>query len=151
MPLNVRNGIAPAMKADGKLTYWGKMVGDVANDNLKKLLGIDLELSTPGDNQEKTHERQEALDIVEDPANRGLNARQLILKYKQPHASGEHLTFPSRSEIAEVMSEFEDECFVDIFGDGSVTTPHQMVGGPRRPGFVGTRLEQTRRNQSGED
>jgi len=24
LPLNVRNGIAPAMKADGKLTYWGK-------------------------------------------------------------------------------------------------------------------------------
>ena len=80
MPLNVRNGIAPAMRTDGNLTYWGKNLEDAADDKIPKLLGKDVELSIPGDDYDKTKERKEALDIVEDPANRGLNVRQLILK-----------------------------------------------------------------------
>ena len=32
LPLNVRNGIAPAMRTDGKLTYWGKHLETVADD-----------------------------------------------------------------------------------------------------------------------
>ena len=106
----------------------GKSLDDAADDKIQKLLGKDVELSTPGDNYDKTKERKEALEIVEDPANRGLNARQIILKYKQPHASGENPNFPSKEEIDNTMGDFESDYFVEVFGDGSVTTPPN--GGP---------------------
>ena len=47
----------------------------------------------------------------------------LYLSIKTPHASGGNLDFPSMEEIANTMSDFESDYFVDVFGDGSVTTP----------------------------
>ena len=63
LPLNVRSGIAPAMKANGATTYWGSSLDDTINDKTKKLLGCDAELTTPGHNYEITRARQEAADI----------------------------------------------------------------------------------------
>ena len=48
LPRNIRNGIAPAMKTDGRCTYWGKEIGNDVDQATKKILGIDLELHTPG-------------------------------------------------------------------------------------------------------
>ena len=41
---NVRCGIAPATKADGKTTYWGKQLPDTADEKTKTLLGVNMEL-----------------------------------------------------------------------------------------------------------
>ena len=76
LPLNVRNGVAPAMKVYGSLTYWGRQLPEGTDRKAKELLGVDNELQTPGENANKTEEREQALAIAEDPVNKNLNARQ---------------------------------------------------------------------------
>jgi len=111
------------MKTDGRCTYWGKLLTDSIDNKIQKLLGVDKELYTPGDNYDKTKERKEAVAIVEDPEVRGLNARQLLLKCKQAHGSGRNLDFPSQQHIAEAMHGFEDDVMIKVYGDGSLTNP----------------------------
>ena len=82
LPQCVRCGVAPAMKVNGEKTYWGMDVGETISGKMKKLLGVDLELQTPGDNAKKTAEREEALDITLEPEMNGKNARQLMLAKK---------------------------------------------------------------------
>ena len=53
----VRNGIAPAMKLKGECTYWGMSVDDGETKKTKKLLGVDMELHTPGKDAEQTRDR----------------------------------------------------------------------------------------------
>jgi len=53
LPHCIRCGIAPAMKKDGMKTFWGTEVGEEVTAKAKKILGIDLELHTPGDNAEQ--------------------------------------------------------------------------------------------------
>ena len=88
LPMNIRCGIAPAMKHNGKATYWGKALPEQVPEKVKKILGVDRELFTPGVNSDRTSKRQEALEIAEDPDYRYLNARQLILNLKGAHGSG---------------------------------------------------------------
>ena len=66
LPLNVRTGIAPAMKVEGNATYWGRILPDTLSTKIRKMMGEDRELSTPGDDGDKSHERQEALNIAQD-------------------------------------------------------------------------------------
>jgi len=54
LPQCVRCGIAPAMKKDGAKTYWGAEVGDDVTKQTKRILGINLELHTPGKNSDIT-------------------------------------------------------------------------------------------------
>ena len=39
LPINIRNGIAPAMKMSGKDTFWGKTLGDSLTEKQIKMLG----------------------------------------------------------------------------------------------------------------
>lgn len=83
IPCCLKNGIAPAMKADGRKTYWGTEFRNDTDAKVKNLLGENLELQTPGSDSRKTEERQAALDIIEDPEMSNLNARQIMLSTKQ--------------------------------------------------------------------
>ena len=121
--LNIRSGIAPTMRLEGEATFWGKNFDDSIDEKTKKLLGMDLELHTQGKNREETEARKEAIDIIDDQANRWLNARQVILKYKMPHGSGTNPQFPTERQIDIQMQESDEGFFVEIYGDGSVTDP----------------------------
>ena len=55
--------------------------------------------------------------------NRNLNGRQLILKYKEAHGSGQNPGYPTKQEIESAMEGLEADHVVDVFGDGSLTTP----------------------------
>ena len=106
---NIRCGIAPAMKADGKSTYWGRQLPDTVDEKTKMLLGVDIELHKPGDDQQKTDDRKQALAILEEPENRWLNARQMLLKIKQAHGSGINLTFPPQAQIDAAMEGYGED------------------------------------------
>ena len=123
LPLNVRSGVAPAMKISGKQTYWGKQLPEDTSEEVRKLLGVDLELHTPGKNADVTKAREEALSIADQDDNRHLNARQLILKYKQAHGSGMMPEYPTQQDIASTMQAHDDNYMVDVYGDGSLTDP----------------------------
>ena len=123
LPLNIRSGIAPAMRLNGKATFWGKTFDDTINDRTKKLLGMDLELHTPGRDADETKAREEALDIIEDPENKWLNARQVLLKIKRPHGSCEYLQYPTAQQIDTNMHGYDENYLVNIYGDGSLTNP----------------------------
>ena len=128
----IRCGIAPAMKVDGDKTYWGVEVDADEDKNVKKLLGIDLQLYKPGKDGDETEKREMAVDIIEDPDRGRLNARQTMLKYKGGHSTGVVPTFPTRQNIEVEMADHGDDFYVDIFGDGSYTTPDKWwaaIGG----------------------
>ena len=120
---NVRCGIAPAMKADGKTTFWGKQLPEDTDDKIKKLLGVNMELHTPGKDQQSTDDRNLALEILAEPGHKWLNARQILLKIKQAHGSGVDLIFPTQAQIQEAMEGHGEDVQVRIYGDGSVTSP----------------------------
>ena len=120
---NVRCGIAPAMKADGKTTYWGKQLPGIVDEKTKTLLGVNMELHKPGTDQQITDDRKLALAILEEPGNKWLNARQIFLNIKQAHGPGIDLTFPTMAQIEEAMEGHGEDVQVRIYGDGSVTSP----------------------------
>ena len=78
----IRCGIAPAMKMQGKATFWGKELGDNISEKAKRLLGYDDELHKPGENAERTEDRQEAFTIIDQPERGYKNARQTFLMHK---------------------------------------------------------------------
>ena len=96
-----------------------------------------MELYTLGQNSDITSERQEALEIAEDPDHKSFNARQLILNFKGAHGSGQDLVFPSQREISEAMNDVISDEMVDIFGDGSLNKSHQLVGLTRIIWYMG--------------
>ena len=57
----------------------GETAPDTVDEKTKNLLGVDTELHKPGDDQQKTDDRKQALAILEEPENRWLNARQMLL------------------------------------------------------------------------
>ena len=58
LPACLRNGIAPAMKADGTKTFWGTDLDDQLNREARKLLGENLELHTPGSDGNKNRRKK---------------------------------------------------------------------------------------------
>ena len=90
----IQCGVAPALKVYGDKTYWGMDVDDGEDDKVKKLLGIDLTLQTPGNDAEVTDGRKKAMEIIDHQERQGLNARQTMLKFKKAHGSGVDLEFP---------------------------------------------------------
>ena len=129
LPLSIRSGIAPAMRTDGQCTYWGREIGNDVDQATKKILGIDLELHTPGKDAKVTSARQEALQIINGPDAKGLNARQVILKCKRGHGTGVDLEFPSQQQIDDHMQGVDQNHFVAIYGDGSQTSPTNWRAG----------------------
>jgi len=75
IPSCIKNGIAPAMKTDGRKTFWGADFAEDLDERSRKLLGENRELHTPGSDARITQGRQAAVDILEDPEVDGLNAR----------------------------------------------------------------------------
>ena len=67
LPLNVRCGLAPAMKANGNTTFWGRQLPATVSKKVAKLLGVNNELQTPGTDADVTQEREDAQSIIEDP------------------------------------------------------------------------------------
>ena len=53
----------------------------------------------------------------------GYNARQVMLKYREAHGSGQDLEFPGAEEIEKNMQGHPEGYKVDIFDDGSQTSP----------------------------
>ena len=87
------------MKHDGKATFWGRKINDDIDEKTKRLLGQDLELHNGGKDADETANKGAAREFLEDPENKGLNARQVVLKYKQAHGSGVDLDYPTKQEI----------------------------------------------------
>ena len=63
---------------------------------IRKLLGENLELQTPGSNARITEQREAAAEICHSPELEGYNARQIMLKHKGAHGSGVNLTFSGK-------------------------------------------------------
>ena len=131
----------PGHENDGATTFWGQEVSEDEADKIKALLGVDRELHTPGENADQTEIRQAALEIAEDPAAAGLNARQTMLKWKEAHGSGRNLDFPSAEDIISNMQGLPDDYMVDIFGDGSQTTPTKWWAAMGGYGVWGSKVE----------
>ena len=82
-----------------------------------------MELQTPGDNATNTQERMEAHEILQESTTRSLNARQLMLRHKLAHGSGVDLEYPDAEQIEENMKDLDQSYMVQVYGDGSFTTP----------------------------
>ena len=121
--MHKKNGIAPAMKTDWAKTFWGTDLDENLSKQARKLLGGNLELHTPGSNRRKTDEREAAVEIIQDPEVDGYNARQVLLNHKAAHGSGNNPTFPEAEEIKTNMQDYPASYYVNIFGDGSYTSP----------------------------
>ena len=138
----IRCGIAPAMKTDGRKTFWGTIVDSNEDEDIKKAMGVDLSLEMPGNDADETEANEEALEILASKEAEGKNARQVMLAMKGGHGTGENLTFPDREEIEKAMKQHKDEQFIDMYGDGSHTTPHTWWAA------LGGRGSTSRANQS---
>ena len=123
LPMSIRSGIAPAMKTNGESTFWGRTLPSSTDQKIKRLLGVDMELHTPGENADETFKREQAKEIIKDPEYMELNARQVLLKCKQAHGSGVNLGFPTKDQINEAMQGYKDDVMITVFGDGSLTNP----------------------------
>ena len=55
--------------------------------------------------------------------HRKYNARQLILKFKGAHGAGQNLEYPNADDINQKMEGTESDYMVNIYGDGSLTSP----------------------------
>ena len=108
IPYCLKNGIAPAMKTDGRETYWGADFSNDSDEKARKLLGGNLELHAPGSDARKSEERQAAVEILEDPEVAHLNARQIMLKHKAAHGSGSNIEFPDANEIQRSMTGYPE-------------------------------------------
>ena len=89
----------------------------------KKLLGEDLELQTSGSDARISEQREAAVEICDDQDLDGHNARQIMFKYKGAHGSGKNLEFPGSDEIEANMQGHPSDYKVNIYGDGSFTSP----------------------------
>ena len=124
LPACVRCGIAPAMKPDGRKSFWGSIMDDNEDEDIVKAMGIDYSLETPGDNADKTEANEQAMEILEGREARGKNARQIMLAMKGGHGTGINPSFPEKGDIDRAMQNHEEDYFIDMYGDGSHTSPH---------------------------
>ena len=67
--------------------------------------------------------KKEATKIIEHHKRGNRNARQTMLQQKQAHGSGCMPTFPTEQQIAEAMDGYDDDKMIQVYGDGSLTTP----------------------------
>ena len=95
----IRCGIAPAMKVEGETTFWGMNVDEGDSEEVKKLIGVDMQLHKPGKDADETDKRERALEIIEDPERGRLNARQTMLKHKGGHSTGVDPTLPTKTTL----------------------------------------------------
>ena len=98
-PQCVRCGIAPAKKVNGEKSFWGGDVGADLSDEQMKLLGVNMELQTPGRDAKQTAEREQALEITLEPEMAGENARQLILAKKRHMEVGKIWTSREKKKL----------------------------------------------------
>ena len=77
----IRCGVAPAMKIEGELTYWGMNVDKKESRKTKEMLGVSLELTTAGADGDITRKRNKAAELINDP-ERGMKNGET----NDPHA-----------------------------------------------------------------
>ena len=63
--------MVPSIKTEGEKTYWGMDVDEGENDEVEQMLGVDKELHTPGENENITANRKEAVELIQDPQREG--------------------------------------------------------------------------------
>ena len=66
---------------------------------------------------------KKVMDIIDDTERRGKNARQTMLYHKGAHGTGIDPEFPSKAETHDHMRGHLDDYYVEVYGDGSYTTP----------------------------
>ena len=91
------------------------------NEKTKQPLGVDKFLDAPGDDAQKTEDREEAKRIIEE--DKWLNARQLMMRHKKGHGAGISPDVPTKQAIQEHMAGQEADYMVPVYGDGSHTSP----------------------------
>ena len=67
----IKCGIAPAMKVEGEKTFWGRELAEGESEEVKRMLGVDMQLHKPGKDAKEIDRREEALDIIDDPEKGG--------------------------------------------------------------------------------
>ena len=55
------------MKVEGDKTFWGRDLDEGESEEVKKMLGVDMQLHKPGKDAKETERREGALDIIDDP------------------------------------------------------------------------------------
>ena len=63
------------------------------------------------------------MQILEEPERGMRNARQIMMMHKKAHGTGQNPEIPTIDEIEETMQGLSNETYIDIYGDGSYTTP----------------------------
>ena len=116
-------GIAPAMSIEGELAYWGTEVDSQETPQTKMMLGIDLDLTLGGVNGDETRRKKEATKLIDHHKRGNRNARHTMLQQKQAHGGGCMPTFPTEQETTEAMEGYADDQMIQVYGDGSLTTP----------------------------
>ena len=113
------------MKISGLETYWGQEMDQELGSDIKRQLGEDRELHTPGQDADETSIRQQALQLAAQYNDEGLriNARQMILMKKGAFGSGVNLSFPTKEQIDEHMHDYDLNHLHQVYGDASLTTP----------------------------
>lgn len=111
------------MKVDGQKTYWGIAISDDLSRKTNRFLGYDCEVRTPGINARITEQREVAVEICDNQELEGYNARQIMLKHTGAHGSGIDFTFPGSEEIEDNMKDHPRDYKVNVYGDGSFTSP----------------------------
>ena len=71
----IQSGIAPALQAEGDKTYWGQIIEDELDEEVKKLLGQDLDLNLSGQNREETEAKEDAKEIIEQAATKRIQCQ----------------------------------------------------------------------------
>ena len=87
------------------------------------MLGVDLELTRGGRDDDESRRKKEATKIIYYHKRGDRNARQTMLQQKQAHGAGCMPNFPTEQQIAEAMEGYADDKKIQVYGDGSLTTP----------------------------
>ena len=125
----IKCGIGPAMVIDDELAFWGTEVDSNEKEEIKKILGVNLELRRGGEDGDETRRRKKAAKLIDDPKRGNRNARQTMLKHKQAHGSGCMPTFPTEQDINVAMEGHNEDHMIQAYGDGSMTTPTNWWAG----------------------
>lgn len=105
------------------LHIWGTEVPSQETPETKQMLGVDLDLTLRGLNGDEARIKKEATRIIDHHKRGNRNARQTMLQQQHARGAGCMPTFPTELEIAEAMEGYADDKMIQVYGDGSLTTP----------------------------
>ena len=91
-------------------------VDESEDPKVTKIVGVELEFLTPGDNADKTACRGEAMALVQKQQRGSRNARQTILMYKEAHWSSINWELPTAMQVQEAMEGHDEAYKAPIYG-----------------------------------